>query len=87
MFVPVQRDFAQSILVAQFQTVPLRDPANARERQFGELFFPGVEHGHGLVAGNCEEQLEILPIGQCRQQWRLCRRFRPLWIPPILSPF
>jgi hypothetical protein len=51
--------------------------ADARERQVRELFLPRIKQRHRVVAGEGEEQFEILAIGQGGEQGGLDGGFRP----------
>src|SRR5206468_1939912 len=68
-------DFAHALLRADLQAGFRRYSANATQRQAGKLFLPGIAQWHGVLAGHREQQLEILAVGQRRQQRRQGGRF------------
>src|SRR4030095_9272478 len=75
MKIAMSSEGTDASLVPQAKAGLGKDFPNAREREFGELLFPGVEQRHGVAAGDHEEQFEILAVGQRGQQGWLGRDF------------
>src|SRR5262245_9250379 len=59
-----------AILVAKPQPRFGGDLADAAQAQLGELLLPSVQQRDSIYAGEAKEELEILAVGQRRQQRR-----------------
>src|SRR5690348_4308970 len=68
MFVAMESHRASAGFVAERDAFAGRDFADARQREFGKLLFPGVQHRNGVLARHGEQEFKILAIGERRQQ-------------------
>src|SRR6266446_3208115 len=70
MHVAICAQWSHAVLVFDGRPLASRDFADATQREFGKLFFPGIEQRHCIAAANRKEKLKILPVSQRGQQRR-----------------
>src|SRR5262245_12823335 len=63
-----------SLFIPESDALPLLNFSDAGEGDFREAFPPRIQNQDGIPARHREQELEILPVGQCSQQWGLGRR-------------
>src|SRR5438477_1067162 len=71
MLVAMRTQWSHATFIAKRYAFACGDVADARQRDFGKLLFPCVEHRHRVLAGDGEQQFKILAIRQRREQGRL----------------